>query len=254
MVELNESSGGQATFFGPPVPIAIPNVAPGVDIQDAEIGGEFSQSIVYSEQPNFGYVNLETGVRTYAANIFLRRAGEFVSLIIVGALLLWKYKSVVEDSVTEIKEKPFQNLLWGLVVLVVYPFLLLLMVFLLVILIILLSFLTLGNLTGTAIQVSMLGMGSILIVVGVIVGLVTKILIGYIVGNWLLEKSAPDILKNKWGDFLSVALGVLIYEIIRAIPLGFGFTIAVLVVLLGTGAIFNMIRAHWLKTTSMAKT
>ncbi len=51
-------------------------------------------------------------------------------------------------------------------------------------------------------------------------------------------------MDGRWGLFIALVIGVLLYEIIRAIPLLGGLT-ALVVILLGVGAISQVIWNMW---------
>jgi hypothetical protein len=54
--------------------------------------------------------------------------------------------------------------------------------------------------------------------------------VAYLVGNWIFEKLAPKAPK-----FASLAVGILIYALLRSIPL-LGWVIGVLVIAWGVGS------------------
>jgi hypothetical protein len=69
-----------------------------------------------------------------------------------------------------------------------------------------------------------------------VVTIVTWIVVGYVLGRRLLARDEGDPLRRRT-QLLYVALGVLILEILRAVPF-VGFIVAFLVTTFGLGAIF----------------
>jgi len=75
----------------------------------------------------------------------------------------------------------------------------------------------------------------------------SKIVVGYLVGNWILRKISPNS-KAAASPFWGMALGVLIYSILRVIPV-FGELIAFIVIILGVGAMFLAYRNRQIPMT-----
>jgi hypothetical protein len=71
--------------------------------------------------------------------------------------------------------------------------------------------------------------------------LVTIAIVAYLGGRLILSRLSPQTESGWWMDFASLALGAAIYEILRAIPV-VGIVIAVLVTLVGLGAIYVALR------------
>ena len=76
---------------------------------------------------------------------------------------------------------------------------------------------------------------------GMLAGLATKVVIGYLVGRWLLDKASNLSYENYWHHVAALAVGVFLYEMLRAIPVA-GFLIMLVVVVIGTGAFFVLIK------------
>ena len=110
----------------------------------------------------------------------------------------------------------------------------------LVLVTIIFSLLTLGSLTGEMIALSTLTFTGFITAFSMLAGLFTKVVIGYLVGRWLLEKMTKLEYTNFWHHFAALALGVFLYELLRSIPV-FGFFLVVVVVMIGMGAFFSML-------------
>ncbi len=74
-----------------------------------------------------------------------------------------------------------------------------------------------------------------------VVALVTKMVVAFLVGKTVLDRLAPQTMEGRWGSAIALLVGVLIYEVIRAIPL-LGFLVGILVTIVGLGAIYLTIR------------
>jgi hypothetical protein len=74
-----------------------------------------------------------------------------------------------------------------------------------------------------------------------IFSLVTKAIVAYLGGRLILNRLSAQAEPSWWTDFAFLALGALIYEIMRAIPI-VGIIVAVIVTLVGLGAIYVAFR------------
>jgi hypothetical protein len=137
--------------------------------------------------------------------------------------------------------------LWGLLTVILYIPVILLAIFVLVVLTILLSVVTLGAITGTVISLGGLSIAGFTAVFSFVLGLVTKAIVAYLVGRWILGRLSAATLEGSWGNVWSLVIGVFLYEVLRAIPLGLGWLISVAVVLIGTGAIVTLLYQGWRK-------
>ena len=72
------------------------------------------------------------------------------------------------------------------------------------------------------------------------------------VGRWLLEKLTKLSFEGYWHHFAALASGVFLYEVLRAIPF-FGGFVAAAVILIGTGAIFVLIKNAIQKKSGAAR-
>ncbi|MEJ2758654.1 MAG: hypothetical protein P8046_09260, partial [Anaerolineales bacterium] len=180
-----------------------------------------------------------------------RRTGEFIALLVVGALGLWLMKDALLKAVDEVKANAGMDTLWGMLVYALYPMAVLVLLFLLGMVSVFLSLLTLGNLTGEVIGVSSLTFIGFTTVFWLAASLVTKVIVSYLVGRWLLDKMAKMSYESYWHHFAALALGVFLYEVLRAIPI-FGFFVMLAVVLIGAGAIFVLVRDRLRKTPPAA--
>ncbi|MEK6221839.1 MAG: hypothetical protein N2D54_06285, partial [Chloroflexota bacterium] len=248
-VELQEMTGNgfdRTNFYGVPTSVNVQVVDPGMRIDEHNVNGqvEYNVNYVRIDAPNSGEFGtfIETTPGFYVTNLLRKRVGEFFALLIIGSLIIWRGFGAMQNVAQEMHDEPVPSILWGFLTIVLYPIALLMAISLVFLLILLLSVATLGTLTGTVIQLGFLLIGSFSVTFGVIISLVTKAIVAYMIGKWALQKTTPAMLDNNGGNYWALVLGAMIYEIIRAIPLGFGMIASILVIFLGTGAILTTLR------------
>lgn len=128
---------------------------------------------------------------------------------------------------------------WGR--LVVVSLALLLAVAVLVLLTWIVNLITLGQLTGTIMGVGGVSIASFVTVFVFVLSLATKAIFAYLVGRMFLARFTLATLEDRWGEVWSLVVGALLYEIVRTIPI-LGVLVAVVVILIGAGAIFSVLR------------
>jgi len=132
-----------------------------------------------------------------------------------------------------------------LLVALLIPLTLVLAIMLVVMLAVLGGLVTLGQLAGTILSIGGLSVAALWIFFGLVFWLVSKTIFAYFVGQRLLERIRPETLDGRWAIVVVLAMGLLIYEILRAIPL-FGWIVALLVILAGVGSLYQVARAAWM--------
>jgi hypothetical protein len=111
------------------------------------------------------------------------------------------------------------------------------------------SMITLGSLTGEMISISSLSFLGFLALFGILTGLATKAVLGYLAGRWILGKLGNLSFENYWHHVGALGIGIFIYEVLRAIPI-LGILFLVVVVVVGTGAFSVLIKNALQKTAS----
>jgi hypothetical protein len=169
----------------------------------------------------------------------IKRIRTFITLLLLGGLVIWQLPGLLKKVSEQVEEEPLPSLGWGLVsILVVY-----LGAFLAVGLIlagaIFLGIITLGELAKVILVIGFSSLGLILAGFGLVVSYGSKIIVSYLVGHLLLKWLAP---KYEGGLFWPLALGLLLYSFLRAIPLGFGLLVGIVTTLVGIGAIWLVLR------------
>ena len=246
-------------FTGPP---GIDTIVPtGIRVaEEAKIGGTLTykssenQSSAIAITPPGG-INFEyeprTSPETDPAEIsrvsssavvgawIIKRIRTFITLLLLGGLVIWQLPGLLKKVSERVEAEPLPSLGWGLAsILVVY-----LGAFLAIGLIIagaiFLGIITLGELAKVILVIGFSSLGLILAGFGLIVSYGSKIIVSYLVGHLLLKWLAP---KYEGGLFWPLALGLLLFSFLRAIPLGFGLLVGIVTTLVGIGAIWLVFR------------
>ncbi|MBN2045746.1 MAG: polymer-forming cytoskeletal protein [Anaerolineales bacterium] len=215
----------------------------GANVDESQVAGEVDITItpVDTDLDEIEPTDFQISPAYLALQHMRRRTGEFIALLLVGGLLLWLMKDMLMKAVAEVRQHAGVDTLWGLLVyFLVFPVFFTLFIFL-VMLTIAISLLTFGSLTGEIMAVSSLVFFGSTTLFGLLTSVVTKIIVGYLVGRWLLEKLTKLSFDGYWHHFAALASGVFLYELLRAIPF-LGGLVAAAVILIGTGALFVLIK------------
>jgi hypothetical protein len=154
----------------------------------------------------------------------------FVSILIVGALLLWLAPRIVDGAAQQLRRRPLASLGVGVLGVIGLAVLVLGLILVAVLLAIGLGLVRLGDLIGLTI----FGTWTLLTVLGfffyVVAAFAAHAAVGLALGR-LASRADPD--ARRWGAF---ALGVLIVVLIMSVPV-VGGLLAFLFVLVGLGAL-----------------
>jgi len=161
-------------------------------------------------------------------------AREFIGLLLIGLLALWLFPRHLRKWGGKIKQAPFTSLGLGLTAIIVgYVGMLLLWALLVAVA------LGIGRIgfsgIGTAIGLlASFGIGAAGAVFMVVVLYLSKVIFAFQAGFMILKKYDR---ASFWFRLGALALGLLIYVLLAAIPF-IGWAVSVVVMLLGTGAVF----------------
>ncbi len=176
----------------------------------------------------------------------LQRAREFVTLLALGALVLWLIPDMLNKVIDKATSEPLPSTGWGLVTMIGGYVGAVVLGGLVLALAIFFGVLTLGGLGRT---ITGVGFSSIGLAMAVFVLLVTygsKLVIAFWVGKFSQEKTFPQYAESKVWPLI---LGVVIYVLIRAIPV-LGWIIGVVVTLIGIGAMW-LVFQDWRKPAAI---
>ena len=249
--EVSEPQGDQNVDFGPWMwwtPANITIMQPGYDVSAGTIAGETDIQVVEYQAPS--PQNVPVSAPTLwgfaVAAWVVARIGEFISLFIVGALLflLWpRQMERVEDQMTR---HTWRSLGLGFLAAILFPFAFVLAVVIIILLAILFGMISLGHLAGPILTLGFLLLGLATAVFCIAGLLAAKAIFGHLLGSRILQSSVED---KGWGLLLILVVGLLLYEIVALIPI-LGWLVAVVVILLGWGA---MAGALWIKQAKPAR-
>lgn len=238
--EVAAAQGASAPAFMFPFPGAVEIVDPGLRISEgAEIGGEVDvkeTTQVGVSTPDIGSMVLSGFGRSLA-----RRIGEFIALLIVGGLLLWIWPAAAERLRSTTGEKPLESAGSGCLLLIAFAIGVPLACLITGGLAALGGLITLGQLGGSILSVSWATIGLFVALFMFVLSLVAKVVVALWAGRGILDRLAPNRQAGYWAEFASLALGAFIYEALRFIPV-FGWILAVIVTLVGLGAVFFVLR------------
>lgn len=251
--ELNGSVGGDVRaevakadpqappMFIPAFPGAVAPIAPGFRMGDqAEAGGRLD--VVETEAPPG--VSPAERARASVARFVGDRVGEFIALLIVGAVLLRLWPDLMERARSAAVSEPLPSAGRGCLAALVFVIGLPLAVALLIAVTILVAVVTLGQLSGHIAGLGSAGLAAVVAGFSFAAGLVTKAIVALLGGRLIFERAAPATLQGRWGSFWALAVGALLYEILRSIPI-LGWLVWLAVTLIGLGAIYTAARGRW---------
>lgn len=173
----------------------------------------------------------------------LRRVADMirniVSLLILGALVIWKLPKLLKRTVETATDRPWASAGTGLLVIVIGYAGSLFAAGLILLVGILLALVTLGSLSSAFMGIGFAALALIMAVFSLLVTFGSKIIAAYLVGDMLMEKVAP---QNAQRNIWALVAGVLIYSILRAIPF-VGWIFGLAATLVGMGAMWFVYRA-----------
>jgi hypothetical protein len=180
----------------------------------------------------------------------LERLRRYISLLAVGALLLWLAPRALRAAADLVRQRPLPSLGAGVLAIVGFGALAFAVILVTVLASIVLGLLGLGLLTGTALFAGLLAGGVLGFVFLVAVAFGAEAVVGLILGRLLLPQDSQDLpqgapqgTRSFGGDFSALAIGLLIVVAVTSIPLLGGF-LEFVAVLLGLGALILALRSR----------
>lgn len=257
---MDVTVGSDRPFVNPPFtpqpPVAIPPVAAGLTVTDsARIGGELnyrssSEAKIDSAAQIAGGVNREAiksetsrptvapALPTVAPAVVLwGNVQRWMTLLLVGAVGFWLVPGWIQQLGTTVQAKPLPSLGWGMVTgLIVGTLAIAIPIVTIILIVILGSFL--WNLVPLIMGVGLLTNSILVIGFLLFIGYVPPIVVSFLGGQWFLRSVQRNWLSNR---ILTLAIGLLIFVFLSAIPL-LGGLIYLIVILLGLGALWIWLR------------
>lgn len=256
-------------FYMPFMPPGVSETkSPGIYITDgAEIGGKVSYTSPVNQDDNIetapeGGVTFSTpvpdeadmkekpkapsgrvGAALKVGQWFLKRLREFVTLLALGALVLWLIPDLFNKVLDKTESKPLPATGWGLLSLIVGYVGVAIVGALILAIGIFFGVLTLGGLGRTVFGVGFSSLGFAFTIFLLLVNYGSKLVIAFWGGRWILVKLAPQAAESKvW----PLVLGVVLYVILRGIPI-IGWIFGLFVTLIGLGAMW-LVFQDWNKS------
>ncbi len=172
--------------------------------------------------------------------IFTGMARNFISIFLLGALALWLIPSVLKSITETIRTRPLPSAGYGILVYILGWVGAGISVLVIITVTIILAFISLGGLAGFAFWSGTSALVVFLTFFGMMISLGSKVLVSYLVGHWIMRQFTKNTNVN---PYLSLLLGVIVYTLLRAIPV-FGWLVAAVVIVIGLGAtwlyLFNL--------------
>jgi hypothetical protein len=223
-----------ATPFMPPFEGAVTPIDPGLRIADsATVGGDVRVVLL---EPESDEEVVTTPIGTIQTWRLRWAVGEFIALLIIGAIVLAWRPTLLRRTSTMVQTEWLPSLNFGalalLIAVVGFPILLALVIALTVVG----GWLSLGNLVGDILGVGLATWGLALALFLFIAVTFTKVVMGYWGGRLILRPEAAA--RASAMEYVALALGVLIYILLRLIPFGIGWLIGLAATMFGLGALY----------------
>lgn len=157
-----------------------------------------------------------------------------VTLLLLGLLLVWLFPNFIQSSVEQVRAAPLPAFGWGIVSWAAFFFVLTLILVAMLFGGIFFGILTLGGLSATIIWLGVLSMFTLVVGFVLSAAVLSKIIVAALGGQMILSRLKPEWAEHRiW----PLALGVVIFAILAAIPI-FGGLFNLIVILLGLGALW----------------
>ncbi len=160
----------------------------------------------------------------------------FVTLLIIGVLLLWLIPRWLKEVVQHWKEKPLHSLGWGVAALLAFLVAVPLLFFVMIMLDIIVGLATLGGLVGIITGIIMVLESALIVGFWILATYITKVAFSYLIGWLILKRTAPAWVEKAMG-LIPLLIGLAIFTVVRSIP-ALGGLFSLLVTFFGLGAIW----------------
>jgi hypothetical protein len=160
----------------------------------------------------------------------------FMSLLIIGVLMLWLIPKWLKEVVQHWKEKPLHSLGWGVAALLAFFVAVPALFMVMIVLDIVVGLVTLGGLVGPITAIMMVLEGVLTVGFWTVAVYVTKVVFCYLVGWLILKRPAPAWVEKAMG-IMPLLIGIAIFTLVRSIPV-LGAFVSMLVTIFGLGALW----------------
>lgn len=245
--------------FMPDAPI-MPVVPFGLNLgNDATIDGDLTyrapQSYDVSENAVGGSIDftqeiINTSVETQPStgSVIWEHVRRFITLTLIGVLLIWKAPSFVTRLSAKIEAEPLPSLGWGALVYFAVPVLIIALFVAAILLALLLGGLQFGNLSAMLIFVLLAFVIAFMVTFVFILLYLTKIIVGYFIGDFILRRISPTLAET---PYWSLLLGLLLVVLVIAIPF-VGGLLNWLIAIVGVGTLWLLWRSSKMPVEKIA--
>jgi len=160
----------------------------------------------------------------------------FMSLLIIGVLMLWLGPKWLKEAARHWKEKPVHCLGWGVAALVAFFVAVPALFMVMIILDIVVGLATLGGLVVPITAIMMVLESVLMVGFWTVAVYVTKVVFCYLVGWLILKRPAPAWVEKAMG-LIPLLIGLAIFTLVRSIPV-LGAFFSMLVTIFGLGALW----------------
>jgi hypothetical protein len=252
-------------MWSPYMPTQI--IGPGLHIEDtAQIDGELTYTspvtaqipegavggpVVYQtpvpeeeEAPQPEVPEIPAGALTAAVILgqfvrwILGMVRNFLTLLVIGVLILWLIPKWLKEVVEHWKEKPVLSLGWGAAALFAFFVAVPTLFMVMIVLDVVVGLATIGGLVFPITGTIMVLEGALIVGFSIISVYVTKVAFAYLVGRLILSRAGSTWVERAMG-IIPLLIGLAIFAVVRSIPF-LGGLFSFLVTLFGLGAIWML--------------
>jgi cytoskeletal protein CcmA (bactofilin family) len=249
-VNVDVDGGGAqpaGTQFAPsPAAVPIPPVSPGLTLTDtAQVGGDLRYEsssrgdiapgaqidgdVSYEQRPAEEVQPAQRG----ALAVLLESVRRFVVLLLIGLLLVWLAPRLVRGVADTLRSQPLLSLGWGVLDFLIVGVLVFVVLVATILLTIVFGLVTLGGLIPAIVSIGVLTDAVLVVAFLISITYLAPVVVSFLGGRMLLGQFQTD---RATGRVLPLVIGILLYVILRAVPI-LGAVVALVVVLLGLGAL-----------------
>jgi cytoskeletal protein CcmA (bactofilin family) len=234
-------------IFGP-MPVEMPSLPGGLTLDpSARVDGDLKYQAVSplaDVERNVGgkveYVPFESTQETKTQTAFdawLNALRSLVTLMLFGALFAAATPGFLQQSATKIREQFWPSLGWGVLAYAIFFFLLLGLFVLMILAGVFFGILTLGSISALVITGGLLLILVSIFVFVFVTAYLTKIVVGWELGNWLVNRFLPQ-----WsGQRYAPLVGVFLFGLVLQVPY-LGFVLGLAALFIGLGALWLVVR------------
>jgi cytoskeletal protein CcmA (bactofilin family) len=168
-------------------------------------------------------------------------ARSLLTLLLIGLFLLWLFPLFMAAASTQLGNKPWPSLGWGIITYAGFFFLVLLLVFVTVLGAVVFGILTLGGLAGTIVVLGLLSLFSLIVAFVLATAFLAKILFGITLGKWILSQMNSPLASHRyWPMVIGVVITVAVVALLTfpLIPGVLGWLLDLAIILFGLGALW----------------